>query len=465
MNRKQEFAIPSAHMLLRQGFKYALRLRKGDEAALRRWVGCRRFVYNEALAHQRAQVAVGCKRPGYASLCARLPELKRQYPWLSEPPAQALQQALKDLCKAWNGYDSKRLGAPRFASRAKRSTLRLPQDCRYDAHAGRLFLPKFGAVRLRHSRIAEGALKNVTLRQEGRRWFASLQTEREIEDPLPVSLAAVGLDFGATTSIMPSAGEPIRLPGRIGRYERRISRMQRAVSRKKKGGSNRRKAIARLAECHRRVSAIRRDFLHKETTKLANGHGLVAIEDLDVKRMTASASGTVDAPGKSVRQKAGLNRAILRNGWSMTRGMLEYKTARRGSALVAVSPAYTSQACNACGCVAAENRRTQALFSCIVCGYTDHADRNAAKNILRRAEELLGGRPATTAGWAGRYACEADPSRRPRPCSVAQGIPLAAHLISCQQVRWQEPDRGESLRRSQPIWVERTSTERTVFKQ
>jgi putative transposase len=307
---------------------------------------------------------------------------------------------------------------------------------------GLLFLPKFGAVRLRHSRIAEGALKNVTLRQEGRRWFASLQTEREIENPLSVSLDAVGLDFGATTSIMPSAGEPIQLPNRIGRYERRIRRMQRLVSCKKKGGSNRRKAIARLAECYRRVSAIRRDFLHKETTKLANAHGLIALEDLDVKRMTASASGTVDAPGKSVRQKAGLNRAILRNGWSMARGMLEYKTAWRGSVLVAVSPAYTNQECNACEHVAAENRRTQALFSCIVCGHTEHADRNAAKNILRRAEEVLGGRPATTAGWAERYACEAGAARRPRPRSVAQGTPLAASSICCQQFRWQEPDRS-----------------------
>ena len=70
--------------------------------------------------------------------------------------------------------------------------------------------------------------------------------------------------------------------------------------------------------------------------------------------MTASAAGTLDAPGRNVKAKAGLNRAILRNGWSMARGMLEYKAAWSGVMLAAVSPAYTSQECSSCGHTAAE---------------------------------------------------------------------------------------------------------------
>ena len=77
----------------------------------------------------------------------------------------------------------------------------------------RCSLPKLGAVRLRHSREALGELKNVTLRQERGRWIASLQTEREVEVGAPAATAAVGLDFGAATAIMPSAGAPIELPG------------------------------------------------------------------------------------------------------------------------------------------------------------------------------------------------------------------------------------------------------------
>lgn len=429
-------------MLIRQGFQYALRLKAGREALLRRWVGCRRFVFNEALAHQHAEVAAGRKWPGYAALCARLPALKVTHPWLSEPPAQALQQALKDLCQAWDAKYISRFGAPRFKRRGEGDTLRLPQACRYDADAGVVHLPKLGAVRLRHSRVAQGELKNVTLRQEGRRWVASLQTEREVQAPVPAGTAAVGLDFGAATTIMPSQGAPIELPPRISRYERRMKRLQQAVSRKMRGSANRKKAAARLGECHRRIAAMRRDFLHQQTTQIVADHALIAIEDLKVRNMTASAAGTVEAPGKNVRQKAGLNRSILRNGWSMARRMLEYKAAWHGVMLVAVPPAFTSQACSACGHTAAENRKTQAGFDCVACGHAENADRNAAKNILRRAQEFLsGGCPASTAGYAGTHACEGAQRkpRRPRPRSAAQGgavgPPLAGTVSGAEPLR------------------------------
>ncbi|WP_372529140.1 RNA-guided endonuclease InsQ/TnpB family protein [Piscinibacter sp.] len=429
-------------MLVRQGFQYALRLKAQREAVLRRWVGCRRFVFNEGLAHQRAEIAAGRKRPGYSALCARLPALKAQHPWLCEPPAQALQQALKDLCKAWDARFNSRFGAPRFKKKGEGDTLRLPQDCRYDMAAGLVHLPKLGSVRLRHSREALGTLKNVTLRQEGRRWVASLQTEREVDAASPVAAGAVGLDFGAATTIMPSVGSPIELPPRIGRYERRMKRLQQSVSRKKKGSANRRKAVARLNECHRHIAAMRRDFLHQKTTDLVASHALIVIEDLAVKNMTASAAGTADAPGRRVRQKAGLNRTILRNGWSKARQRLEYKAAWRGAMLVAVPPAYTSQECSACRHTAAENRKTQAVFECVACGHRENADRNAAKNILRRGQEQLaqvgcaseiqsGGCPASTAGYAGTHACEGAQRKlqHPRPRSAAQGrsegLPLA----------------------------------------
>lgn len=419
-------------MLVRQGFQYALRLKPQREAVLRRWVGCRRFVFNEALAHQRAEVTLGRKRPGYAALCARLPELKRLHPWLCEPPAQALQQALKDLCKAWDAKYTSHFGAPRFKKKGECDTLRLPQDCQYDAAAGLVHLPKLGAVRLRHSRTAQGVLKNLTLRQERGRWVASLQTEREVEVLASVASAVVGLDFGVATTIMPSNETlaPIELPARIGRYERRMKRLQQAVSRRKRGSANRKKAVARLNVCHGRIAAMRRDFLHQCTTDLVRSHSLIAIEDLAVKSMTASAAGTAESPGRNVKAKAGLNRTILRNGWSMARSMLEYKAAWSGVMLVAVPPAYTSQACSACGHTAAENRKAQAVFECVTCGHSENADRNAAKNILAKAQLMLGsadellsgGRPASTPGHCGELTpVEAPLVRRKRPRSAAQG--------------------------------------------
>lgn len=225
---------------------------------------------------------------------------------------------------------------------------------------------------------------------------------------------------------MPSTGAPIELPAKITRYERRMKRLQQALSRKQKGSNNRAKARERVATCHARISAMRRDFLHQSTTALVRAHALIALEDLAVRNMTASAAGTIEEPGTNVRQKAGLNRSILRNGWSMARGMLEYKAAWSGVMLVAVPPAYTSQECSACGHIEAANRPAQALFRCVRCGYSDNADRNAAKNILARAQVVLtsqtppGGCPARTAGYAGTQACEGAQRklRGPRPLEV-----------------------------------------------
>ena len=422
-------------MLIRQGFPCAARLKAQRQALVRRWVGCRRFVFNEALAFGRSEMAAGRKRPGYAALCKRLPELRKAHPWLAQPPAQALQQALKDLCAAWDRKFTSKFGAPRFKKKGQGDTIGLPQDCVYDAAGGAVRLPKLGDVRLRHSRPALGKLKNVTLRFEGKRLIVSLQTERQINVPAPAGAGEVGLDFGALTTITPSAGVPIQLPARIGRYERRMKRLQQSVCRKNKGSGNRSRAKARVTKCHRRIAAIRRDFLHQQTTKLVWSNALIGIEDLRVKNMTACAAGTMQAPGKNVRQKVGLNRAILRNGWSMARSMLEYKVAWRGSVRVAVPPAYTSQQCSCCGHIGAENRKTQASFECVKCGQTENADRNAARNILLRAKETLAGRcQPSTAGYAGTHACEGAQRKlqHPRPRSAVQGsavgLPLAGTI-------------------------------------
>jgi putative transposase len=418
-------------MLVRQGFKFALRHKAQKEALLRRWAGCRRFVYNEALAHQHAEVAAGRPRPGYSALSARLPELKRLHPWLVEPPAQALQQALKDLCAAWDRKYTSRFGAPRFRKRGDGDTLRLPQSCSYDSVAGTVTLPKLGIVRLRHSRPAQGKLKSITLRYERGRWMASLLTEREVHAPCPPATTEVGLDFGVIVAMMPSAGTPIELPQRISRYERRVKRLQQSVSRKNRGSANRKKAIGRLADLHARIAAIRRDFLHQQTTELVRGHALIAIEDLDVKGMTASACGTRESPGFNVRGKAGLNRAMRRSAWSAARGMLEYKTMLAGAVVQAVPPQHTSTTCSSCGYRSSENRKKQAVFRCIACDHSEHADRNAAKNILTKARQMLamandiqpGGCSASTAGHAGTNACVGTLllQRCPRPRSAAQG--------------------------------------------
>lgn len=116
---------------------------------------------------------------------------------------------------------------------------------------------------------------------------------------------------------------------------------------------------------------------------------MVVIEDLKVTNMSKSASGTIEAPGRSVKAKSGLNKSILDQGWGGFRRQLEYKQAWLGGGVLAINPGNTSRTCPACDHVAAGNRKTQSRFECVECGYAENADLNAAINILRAGHARL----------------------------------------------------------------------------
>jgi putative transposase len=378
-------------MLLQQGYPFRLRQRSAHARYFARVAGCCRFVWNQALSYQREELGAFRARPRYAALCAQLVEWKCEHPFLLEAPAQALQQSVRDLEAAWQHHleNPRHFRTPRFKNRQSKASFRLPQRCRLDVPNARLVLPKVGAVRLRLSRVPEGTLKNVTIWRERGRWYATLQTERESAPLACAPGEAVGVDMGVAATVTTSDGRAFRLPGRLEELECRRRRYQRQVSRRQKGSNRRGRARAHLARISARIAACRKDFLHKMTTKLASAHPLIALEDLRVHSMTASARGTKTAPGKNVRAKARLNRAILAQGWSEARRQLEYKVAWRGGLVVAVPPAYSSQECVQCTYVSPWNRTSLTSFECRACGYRAHADVNAARVILARGLELL----------------------------------------------------------------------------
>jgi transposase len=129
--------------------------------------------------------------------------------------------------------------------------------------------------------------------------------------------------------------------------------------------------------------------VEKTTTDLAMRFDLISVETLNIKGMTRSAKGTLEQPRRRVRQKAGLNRAILANSWGRLVTRLEHKAPGR---LIAVPAAYSSVECSACGHRAAESRESQARFYCRACGFTEHADVNAAINIDNRGRTTLAAR-------------------------------------------------------------------------
>ena len=141
----------------------------------------------------------------------------------------------------------------------------------------------------------------------------------------------------------------------------------------------------RVTRLHTTIANVRRDFPHQTTSTLSKNHTLVAIEDRRVKNMSALSAGKLETPGKKVRQKTGLNRSILDQGYGEFRRQLDYKLAWAGGWLVPVPPHQTSQTCPCCAHVDPAKRRSQAMFLCQQCWYENHADEVGAINILNRA--------------------------------------------------------------------------------
>jgi putative transposase len=364
--------------------------------------GACRFVYNLALEQRR-----DWWRPGrtfnFASQCRELTELRAAVDWLKAAPVHTLQQALRDLDRAYQNWWAGRAGAPTPRRKGLNDSFRFPDPVslvieRTGKSSGQIKLPKLGWVHLRERnwRTMPGDICNVTISRRAGQWFASVQCEQDVAEPLVSSRPSVGIDMGVAVFAALSTGEQIAPADHGNKALKALGKAQRALSRKKRGSNNRRKAVRRVARIQKRVADARKDFLHKQSTIIAKNHGVVVVEALQVRNMSASAKGTVEKPGRNVRQKAGLNRAILDQGWSMFHTMLRYKLADRGGRLVEVPAAYTSQTCAECGTIDGNSRRDQSRFLCTSCGHETNADNNAALNILRRADlrvEACGGAP------------------------------------------------------------------------
>ncbi len=180
-----------------------------------------------------------------------------------------------------------------------------------------------------------------------------------------------------------STGEKIANPRHLQRKAHNLARYQRRMARKTKGSNNRRKATRKVAAAHRKVRHARQDFLHRTTARLVREHDLIAIEDLNVRGMTASAKGTVQSPGRRVRQKAGLNRAVLDTGFGEFRRQLEYKAARAGRTVVVVDRWFaSSKTCSKCHHLLTTLSLGTRWWTCPSCRTRHGRDVNAATNIL-----------------------------------------------------------------------------------
>ena len=373
-----------------QAYKFELIVNGEKQIQMRRFSGACRFVYNKALALQKVRYERGEKKFSAFELNNLLPHWKAEpeTAWLAESPSQTLQQALKDLDRAYKNFFTKRADFPRFKKKGAGDSFRYPQGVKLEQGNSRIFLPKIGWCRYRNSRTVEGEIKNVTISQIFGKWSVAIQTEREVATPTPNG-NMIGIDMGIARFATLSDGSFYAPVNSFRTLETALRKAQQAMSRKVKFSNNWKKAKVKVQRVHSKIGNIRRDYLHKTSNEISKNHAIVCIEDLQVKNMSKSAAGTAEQPGRNVKAKSGLNKSILDQGWFEFRRQLDYKLAWNGGHLIVVPPKNTSRTCPCCGHVAKDNRTTQAQFACVECGFEENADVVGAINVLRAGHARL----------------------------------------------------------------------------
>ncbi|WP_433673063.1 IS607 family element RNA-guided endonuclease TnpB [Nocardia sp. CA-136227] len=392
-----------------QAYRFALEPTHDQAQALRSHCGATRFAYNwgrrKVLANwaqRQAEATYGIpddeltpwiNQSAYSLRKTWNAEKGTVAPWWAENSKEAYSSGIARVADAFANYSKSKRGT--------RAGARMGVPARRKKHSHQSFtvttggyglgdgsrqvkIPRIGIVRTGEStrklarRLRNGTAKlgSMTLSGRGGRWWVSFTVRVQRNDPKPVRPdAAVGLDVGVKSLAVLSTGEIAPNPKHYQKTQKRRRRLARSRSRRRgpdrsRGvGSSRRweKANARANRLEHRVTAMRRDGLHKLTTRLTREYGTVVVEDLNIAGMLRNRS---------------LAQAIWSAGFSTLRRQLEYKTSWRGGVLVTADRWYpSSKTCSSCKAVKAKLALGERVFRCDHCGLVLDRDVNAARNL------------------------------------------------------------------------------------
>lgn len=412
-------------MKISKTYRYKLRLSKLQEETLTGWIYTCRAVYNLALETKQYVYSSNRVTLSAFDLSNQLPELKKEFDWIKSVPSQSLQDVIERLDEAykkffknnkegvvlrWKAeYIEKQRKKGREINLKKYYNIGKPSFARRDEYDSITFksvkqvsdyvfnLPKIGNITIFKDRQPKGVLKRAIIKKEIDGFYLSIITEQEIETPIIKLIddsQAVGIDVGVSNFYVSSDDVYKDNPKFLEVFGKKLRIEQRSLARKVKGSSNWKKQKINLAKVNLKVKRSRKDHHHKEANELIRDYDFICAEDLKLKNMTKSSKGGDVEHGKMVKQKSGLNRSLLDTGIGLFFNIIEYKTQWQGKQFVQVNPKHTSQECSECGHISPENRKTQSKFKCVKCGYEDHADKNASKNIKSRGTALVRQREA-----------------------------------------------------------------------
>ncbi|WP_038167558.1 RNA-guided endonuclease TnpB family protein [Thiomonas sp. FB-Cd] len=250
--------------------------------------------------------------------------------------------------------------------------------------------PSAMSIRARgqHRFGADAKPNDITLTRRNGQWFVSvtLRVPEEACARQRTDDLRRGVDFGVTDWATFDDGRNIDNPRWVREELPRLAALQRQRARKRRGSIRHKRLGSAIARLHDRIGNLRRDFVHKETTRMVRQCAVLATEELAPKNMSRSAKGTVETPGRRVRQKAGLNRENLSAGFGMAHPMLAYKAEEAGTRLhLSNTPTRANSNRRSAARRVGRScpRRSQsACMTCPHCGHVMQRDQNSALVVL-----------------------------------------------------------------------------------
>ena len=323
---------------MRKALKYRLKIPNEVRDRLETTLDSCRTLYNTALQQRRDTYQMHKTSIHYTMQANELPTLKTEFPEFQQVHSQVLQEVLKRVQKAFDGFfrrikTSQKPGYPRFQSKKRYDSFTFPQGG-WKLDGNTLQLSKIGKIRIRMSRPIEGEVKTVTIKQEANHWYVIFSCEiPDVDKQLPETAKMLGIDLGLESFYTDHNDKHIDNPRYLRKSQEKIKKAQRELSKKQKYSGRWKRQVQKIIKLNLKITNQRKDFLHKLSRKIINSYDIIVFEDLNISGMVRNHK---------------LAKSISDAAWGMFVNMLEYKAEWAGKIALNVNPRGTSQECSQC---------------------------------------------------------------------------------------------------------------------
>lgn len=357
--------------ICRGAYNYAL-------GEIKDWVSSRKCSLDYCSLEKEYIIPANTPFPTYYRQQNALPLAKKEFPEMGIPPSQVLQTTIRRLHDAWNYFQERGFGFPRFKKFGQLKSMLFPQFKVNPITGWQIELPKLGRMPINlHRPIPDGfVVKQVRVLRKADKWEAviSIESNASIPDAMPNG-DAIGIDLGLEKFLTTSDKEFIARPRFLVDLHRKMKLLQRKYARTKKGSKNREKLRIKIARLHNHIANTRKDYHFKLATHLCTkrGIGMVFVEDLNLKAMS----------------RGMLRKHTLDAAFGQFLNILEWEAKKHQIYFARVNPDGTSQTCPKCNTHTGKKELSERVHQCGECGYQTDRDHASAEVIRLRGLELI----------------------------------------------------------------------------